>query len=308
MLAEILQDLRLKDGTYGRCELDAPWGISFAPQAQARFHFVAAGACALRDPSGRWRALDEGDLVLLPHGKGHELASKPRGRSKPLETMPLEEIGDRTYCIRAGGHGAHTTLVCCSVTFGQAMDPILPLMPPVLLLRKAMQHDPTLSRVLDAMAEEVGASRVGSSTIMVRLADVLVTSVIRDWAESQGDDARGWLAGARDRRVGRVLAAIHREPERAWSLDALSRVASTSRSVFSERFAAVVGIPPARYVARWRMHLACEWLREGKVTVAEAAARLGYDSEAAFSRAFKRHAGRPPSAVRREGRAGQVRT
>lgn len=301
-LAEVLQDLRIVDGSYGRCELVAPWGLSFQTQVQARFHLVVAGRCALREPSGRWRWLETGDAVVVPRGTLHRLASKPNGRTRPLEDYPLDEIGDRAYEVHVGRGTPSTVLVCCSVTFGEVgMAPLLAIMPPVLLLRGASQRDPLLRAIVDAMTEEVRTKRVGAATIMVRLADVMITRVIREWAESRHADTRGWLAAIRDPRIGRVLAAIHERPGDSWSLASLAKTARMSRSVLAERFAAIVGTSPARYLTRWRMHLACGWLRRDRTSVAEAAARLGYGSEAAFSRAFKRYAGRPPSAMRRQG-------
>ncbi|WP_437826459.1 AraC family transcriptional regulator [Sorangium sp. So ce1153] len=152
------------------------------------------------------------------------------------------------------------------------------------------------------MADEVLRRRIGAATVMTRLADVVITRVVRAWVESRTEDTEGWLAAIRDPQIGRALAAIHRRPGEPWSVESLADVARMSRSIFSERFAAVVGVPPARCLARWRMHVASGWLRDDRVTVAEAAVRLGYDSEAAFSRAFKRFSGVPPSALRRQGR------
>jgi len=131
---------------------------------------------------------------------------------------------------------------------------------------------------------------------MARLADAILTRVIRGWVEARAGETTGWLAAIRDPQIGGALAAIHRRPEHAWSVTALAEVAGMSRSLFSERFTAVVGSSPAHYVARWRMHLAQTWLRAGRVS--EVAARLGYQSEAAFSRAFKRAVGRAPSTLR----------
>ncbi|XXY51335.1 AraC family transcriptional regulator [Sorangium sp. So ce269] len=302
-LSEVLQDLRLSEGTYGRCELKRPWGIDLPPVAQARFHFVVSGVCWLRAPKRGWLELHAGDVALLPHGTGHAIADRARGRVKPLEEMPLEEIGDRAYEMRAGGAGARTILVCCSVGFAQpAVNPLLELMPPLLLVRGGGAEDAVLPVLLDAMADEVLRRRVGAATVMTRLADVVITRVVRAWVESRTEDTEGWLAAIRDPQIGRALAAIHRRPGEPWSVESLADVARMSRSIFSERFAAVVGVPPARYLARWRMHVASGWLRDDRVTVAEAAVRLGYDSEAAFSRAFKRFSGVPPSALRRQGR------
>ena len=143
------------------------------------------------------------------------------------------------------------------------------------------------------------AQRIGGSTILARLADVVVARLVRTWAESRRDDTRGWLAVIRDPSIGRALAAVHRRPGDAWSVETLADAAALSRSTFSDRFRSVMGVPPAQYLARWRMHLACAWLQDDRLTVAEVSSRLGYDSEPSFSRAFKRLVGLPPSAVRR---------
>jgi AraC-like DNA-binding protein len=306
-LSEVLQDFRIAANSYGRCELRRPWGISFPPQPQARFHFVVSGGCWLRPPKRAWQELHAGDVVLLPRGAGHALASDPRSTLRPLEQMPLEEIGERTYRLHAGGSGAATVLVCCSVGFAEpAAHPLLELMPPLLLLRGGALTDPLLPTLLDAMASEVQEPRIGAATLMARLADVVILRVVRSWVESRAEDAGGWLAAMRDERIGRALAAIHQRPGEPWSVESLAAVAGASRSIFSERFSQLVGMSPARYLARWRMHVASGWLENERATVADVAARLGYESEAAFSRAFKRFVGVPPSALRRAAKATPV--
>jgi AraC-like DNA-binding protein len=300
-LSAVLRDLRLSGVGYGRCELTRPWGIDLPREKEvARFHFVAAGSCWLQAPARKWTELGTGDVVLLPHGAGHALASQARGPTTPLDELPREEIGDRTYRVEAGGGGTATLLVCCSVRFEEpAVHPLLELMPPVLHVRAGHTGDAVLPSLLDAMAEEVTTLRVGAATVMTRLADVVITRMLRAWVESRTGDTTGWLAAIRDPRIGRALAAIHQRPGEPWSVESLAEIARVSRSVFSERFTSVVGMSPARYVARWRMHLASVWLEDDRLTVSEAAARLGYESEASFSRAFKRFVGRPPSALRR---------
>ena len=302
-LSDVLQDLRLSGVAYGRCELTRPWGIDFPPQVAARFHFVATGECWLRGPAFGRIHLQSGDVALLPRGAGHALADTIRGRAKLIDDIPLEEIGDRTYRLREGGGGTETLLFCGSVDFEEpAVHPLLELMPPVLLVRDAAAGDTSLPVLLETMASEVRMQRVGAATVLTRLTEVVITRVIRAWAEGRSQDATGWLAAIRDPKIGRALAAIHRRPGERWSVESLADVAQTSRSIFSERFTAVVGVSPARYLARWRMHVASGWLRGERLTVAEVASRLGYDSEASFSRAFKRVLGVPPSEVRRIGR------
>jgi AraC-like DNA-binding protein len=302
-LSEVLQDLRLAGVSYGRCELTRPWGVEFPSDTAARFHFVVAGECWLHTEALGWVALHTGDAVLLPHGARHALADVVEGLTRPLGEYPLEEIGDRTYRLAAGGGGLRTLMVCCSVSFQEpALHPLLELMPAALVVCGAASLDATLPVLLDTMASEVIAQRIGAATVMTRLADVVIARVIRAWVEAQCENTTGWLAAIQDPRVGQALAAIHRRPGEAWSVEALAAIAQTSRSMFSERFTAVVGVPPARYVAHWRMHLASEWLRKDHLTVAETATRLGYESEASFSRAFKRAQGVPPSAHRRASR------
>jgi AraC-like DNA-binding protein len=307
-LSELLQDLRLSGASYGRCELTSPWGIEFPPDQGARFHCVVEGGCGLRLPGETPLWLEAGDVALLPHGAGHALADPPAGPTTPLDALPREEVGESTYRLRTGGGGARSLLICCTVTFDEpSLHPLVELMPRVLLQRRGAAADPSLAIVLDTMAAEVSAQRVGAATVMTRLADVVITRVVRAWVEARPDETTGWLTAMRDPQIGRVLAAIHRRPGQHWTVAALAEVAHLSRSAFSERFVGLVGVPPARYVTRWRMHLASVWLRTDRLTVAEVSARLGYESEAAFSRAFKRLVGVPPSALRQHGSATDVR-
>jgi AraC-like DNA-binding protein len=305
-LSEVLQDLRLSGVSYGHCELTRPWGIEFPPEKAARFHFVIAGESWLRTAALGWIRLQAGDVVLLPQGSAHALADTTHGRLKPLAELPLEEIGDRTYRLTEGGGGSRTIMTCCSVAFEEpALHPLLELMPQVMLVRGAVTEDAALPMLLETMAGEVVAPRVGAATVLARLADVVITRIIRSWVEAQTEAPTGWLAAIRDPKIGRALAAIHRRPGHSWSVEALADVARTSRSIFSERFTAAVGVSPARYLSRWRMHLASVWLRHDRLTVGEVAGRLGYESEASFSRAFKRLLGVPPSALRRVGRGAR---
>lgn len=304
-LSEVLQDLHLGDVSSGYGALAHPWGISFAPQEAARFHFVVSGQCWMESPDGQWVALDAGDAVLLPLGSAHALSSILNGATKPYDEVQCEYIGKTTYRMRDGGDGDATLLFCCSVIFKDpGFRPLLELMPSVLLLRAAAEQDPVLPVLLDTMAAEVRSERMGSATMLSRLADVVIARVVRGWAEDHKEDTTGWLAAIHDPKLGRAVAAIHRNPGRDWSIEALADVACLSRSVFTERFAKLVGVTPARYVTQLRMHLARGWLRGDRDTVAQVAERLGYESEASFSRAFKRHIGVSPSEARRLGQAG----
>jgi AraC-like DNA-binding protein len=148
------------------------------------------------------------------------------------------------------------------------------------------------------MSAEARELRPGGETVITRLADVLVIHAIRSWIAQDGAAQTGWLGALRDKQIGRIVSLIHREPERPWSLESLASEAAMSRSAFAARFTELVGEPAMRYVTRWRMNIALTRLKENKTTVGDLSRRLGYDSEAAFSRAFKRYIGISPGAAR----------
>jgi AraC-like DNA-binding protein len=305
-LSEVLRDLRPSGVSYGHCRLGKPWGVDFPAESTARLHFVVRGESWLRLPKQKAIQLKTGDGALLPKGGVHALADTPQGRTRPLASFPLEEIGDRTFRFAAGGGGSQTLMACCSVDFDEpAMHPLLELMPPLLLVCRATIQDSALPPLLDAMAEEAMSQRVGAATVLARLADVVIVRLIRSWVENRCGDDTGWLAAARDPQIGRALAAIHQRPGYPWSVETLAEAGGLSRSLFSERFTAVMAISPSQYLAKWRMHLASVWLRRDRLSIAEVANRLSYQSEASFSRAFKRLRGVSPSAVR--GRNGSER-
>jgi AraC-like DNA-binding protein len=162
--------------------------------------------------------------------------------------------------------------------------------------------EPSIPSLLESMSREAEMNRVGACGIMARLADVLTATMIRSWVEHGCGEATGWLAALRNHEVGRVLAAVHLDPARHWSVEELASIMGASRSSFAQRFLDIVGETPARYVARTRMQQAHQWLREGQ-RVASIANKLGYDSEASFSRAYKRIIGTPPSFHRLASRA-----
>jgi AraC-like DNA-binding protein/uncharacterized cupin superfamily protein len=300
-LSEILQDLRLAKADYGRSEFTAPWGLHVPHKDGVRFHFIVEGGVTLWQEGHEPIRLDAGDVVLLPHGTAHVMADDERTtRIDPLESIHTELIGDAVYHLSGGGGGKRTLLVCCTIRFeGPTAHPLLELLPDCLVVRKADQSDPSLPKLLDIMAREVSKTRIGTATVMARLADVVVTLIIRAWIETRRSDLQGWLAGVRDPNIGLALAQIHRKPGHPWTVESLASAAGMSRSLFAERFTALMGQTPARYLLQWRIRLATMWIESQRMTVSEAAGRLGYASDAAFSRAFKRVVGTPPSDMRK---------
>jgi AraC-like DNA-binding protein len=300
-IAEILRDLRLEHANYARSELSAPWGIGFTRQEGSCLHFIVSGHCWLRVEND-CTELRAGDLVLLPHGDEHLLCDSLTSPVTPLADIPRMAIGEHTSFLQFGGRGAPSLLVCGCVRFtGPVSHPLLALLPRMLLLRFP-DREPTatsLSSTLSLLSVEASSDRAGSALIMTRLADLLVLQAIRAWLEQNPAHEGGWLAALRDPQIGQALALIHSRGDDPWSVESLAREVNLSRSAFSERFTRLVGVSPMRYLTRWRMQLATTWMREKCLSSSEAAYRLGYSSEAAFSRAFKRHLNVPPGAVRR---------
>jgi AraC-like DNA-binding protein len=301
-LSEVLRDLRISCASYCRTEFRAPWGVAVpAQQRRARFHYVAEGACWLCMPGREPLPLAAGDMVLLPHGGAYALVDQPDTAARAFDVLPREYVGREVFILREGGQGERCAIICTGVEFEESVvHPLLELMPDVLHVRGGAMDDVSLIVMLDAMAAESISPRVGSATVMARLADIVIARLIRAWVERSAEDTCGWLAAVRDPQIGRALALIHRQPEQPWSVASLASAATLSRTLFSERFTSLVGMSPARYVARWRMHLAGIWLGDERLNVGEVATRLGYESEASFSRAFKKFTGVPPGSLRRQ--------
>jgi len=299
LLSEVLQDLRLAHASYGRSELTAPWGIEIPFKEGVRFHFAAEGECWMLSQGQPPTHLECGDVVLLPHGTAHVIADEPGRRPSPIDQLSPALVGNASYQLTTGGGGKRALVVCCTIGFeGPTANPLLSLLPPMLHVRAADHKEAGLAAILEMMAIEVQSRRIGSATIMARLADIVLTQIIRTWVETRDVELTGWLAAIKDPQIGLALACIHRRPGALWDVEMLAESANMSRSKFSERFGELLGTSPARYLLQWRMRLAAAWLRNGHMTIAETAAGLGYQSDASFSRAFKRFMGVSPGAVR----------
>ena len=311
MLTQVLLGLRLDGVEYGRCLMSTPWAIAFPAQREARFHFVANGSCWLRTPGSDWLRLNPGDAVLLPRGSSHTLASATDVPAVDIDSLAREPVSESIYLVRGQGDAGDTTqtaavehsvMFCGTMRFNlDPLHPLLAMMPDVMRAGDLATRDPSVPALLEAMEREVAFDRIGACGILARLADVLAASIIRAWVECGCSDSTGWIAAVHCPRIGKVIAAIHADPQRDWSVPALAEIMGASRSSFAEAFTRTVGESPAKYVAKVKMFQARRWIAQEGMRVAVAADRLGYDSEASFSRAFKRIMGTPPGAVRSSG-------
>ncbi len=301
-LGEALHFLRMTGTFYCRSEMSAPWGLAMpARPGCLSFHVLTTGRCWLEVDGGERAALEPGDLALVPHGRGHRLLSEPGVTAPRVDDLRHEHVSDRYAVLRHGGGGAPTSLVCGAVRFDHpAAHHLIALLPRMIHVQASSSPQTEwLQSTLRLMAAEARELRPGGETVITRLADILVIQAIRSWIERDPAAQTGWLGALQDRQIGRAIAAIHREPARPWTVSTLAAEVGMSRSAFAARFTQLVGEPVMHYLARWRMHVAMNWLREETFGVGEMASRLGYRSEAAFSRAFKRFIGVSPGAARR---------
>lgn len=304
VLSDVLTSIRLGGGVYFRCEMSAPWGMAMPPTSAAEFHVVVRGNCWLRLPDHEdLILLQGGDVVAFPHGGAHGLLDAPHSEERPaaeiIEGQSVENFGPVTH----GGGGLPASILCGYFEYDRdSLHPLVAALPPFIHLHGAGSSDfAWLHTALNFMIHETLAAKPGAEAVVSRLAGVLFVQMVRAYIE-QSDSPPAMLAAIADKQIGRVLALMHKDPARAWTLDTLARSAGMSRSALAARFHQLVGHTPMQYLTMWRMQLARKFLGESSSSTSAIAERVGYQSEAAFSKAFKKAVGTGPGAYRR-GRA-----
>jgi AraC-like DNA-binding protein len=304
VLTDVLETLRARGACYARLAARAPFGVSLAGGSLAAFHLVLEGSCSLAVEGQPGIELHGGDLVAIPHGLSHSITDVPGSATERLRDLLGKERKPGPATLEIGGRGKGTTLICGKIEFERTEGhPLLGALPPVIHLRGGSSAlvewlDPTLRFI----ASEAGSKRPGAQTVVSRLADVLFIQIVRGHLATVDPETSGWLGALGDPQIGAALGLIHESPGNAWTVQSLASSAGMSRSAFASRFARLVGEPPLHYLTRWRMQKAQSLLREGRTSLSDVAARVGYDSEAAFSKAFKRAVGAAPGAYRRRAR------
>jgi len=305
-LSEILKSVRLDGAVYKDAEFTAPWCVQARhgldavrerlPGAESVlfFHFVAEGICRLR-VGDHEEIAQAGDLIVFLQDERQLMGSDLE--LPPTEVEPL--VPPTAVTSRLGGGGERTRLVCGYMGYSRSLcRPLFDVLPPAL--RIPMGDGPAarlLGELLRTGVRESADTRPGAVSLLAKLAELMFVEALRRYVDAL--PARGWLAGLRDPQVGRALGLVHGAPDRSWTVDDLAREVAMSRSAFAERFSERVGEPPMQYLTRWRLALAAQSLRAGNEAITRIAERSGYDSDAAFSRAFKREFGMPPAAWRK---------
>jgi AraC-like DNA-binding protein len=311
-LSEVLKVLHLDSAIFFKARFTAPWCLASPPadsvarrvDAGSRrllfYHYFADGACTVKLDGLPSLQVQAGDIILFPHGDAHTMASTGVAGPGPLldvQTL-LRDTPDE---LQMGGGGAPTRIVCGYLSCDPILcRPLLAALPRVLTVRLRDQRADWLERSFVYAVAEAAASEPGGAGVLAKLSEVLVVETLRRYISGMSDGQTGWLAGLRDRAVGKCLALMHEKPSHPWTLDSLAREAGTSRSVLAERFAHYVGQSPMQYLGKWRMAVASNLLRRSASSLMQIALEVGYETDAAFSRAFKREFGVPPAAWRRE--------
>ena len=324
VLSDLLRAVRLRGAVFYYVEGDDPWVAEapparevislFMPGADAmiEFHGVARGSCWAGITGEPPVHLDEGDVVLFPQGDAHVISSAPgmRARREDLGFAPrpaqlpfaLTADAEGITALRLDGGGRdHTTVVCGFLACdARPFNPLLSSLPRVLRMPGVVSGRATLiAQLLDTAVEESNNRRPGGEAVLERMSEMMFVEVLRRYLDTLPAGQTGWLAGMRDQGVGRALSLLHERPGESWTLETLGEACGLSRSVLYERFTQLLGVPPIQYLAQWRMQLAAGRLRDSDAKVIEIALDVGYESEAAFARAFKRMVGATPGAWRR---------
>lgn len=303
LIDDILATLNLKGALYFRTDFTGAWGVSVPEhKGAARFHLVVQGRCHVRLPSGKTVILGPGDLILIPAGRSHELADDPGRAAPPLETVLSDAgyKGEGALIVGEGDPSASTQMVCGHFTFREGADhPLLRALPDCIVLTAADRaREPLLDDTLRLITQRIFETKPGSMASVVRLTEAAFIELIRTSA-SRGGDLAAIMAAFEDRQIARALKCVHERANMPWTVESLAQEAGMSRSRFAERFRDLLGVAPMAYLSEWRLQKALAMLDETRASVQQIAAEAGYQSPAAFTRAFSGRFGRPPSEYRR---------
>ena len=322
VLSEVLRVVKLDGAVFYNAEFSTPWSIRTPPSSTVApylasaaghviiYHLLTEGRGFAQVEDGERLPLEAGDIVIFPHGDAHIMENGPRTKtvdnSKELERIFSEGL----KLSRMGGGGEITKFVCgymsCEPRLTQV---VLGGLPP--LFKVNIRNDAAgrwLENSIRFSVAEADASRAGSEAVLAKLSEALFVETLRRYVASLAENHTGWLAGARDPQVGKALAMMHRHPARPWTIADLASEAGISRSVLAERFRHYLGEPPMTYLTHWRLQLGAQMLSSTSYSVAQIASEVGYESEPAFNRAFKRDFGNPPARFRSQSKSARNRS
>jgi AraC-like DNA-binding protein len=314
-LSDVLRAIRLTGATFFEVAATGTWVAEqpdpetllpkFLPGAEhlISYHVVTEGRCYASTIDGEPVLLEAGEVVVFTRGDAHVMSSTPGLRTKPYSPDQLDARTRKQlpFSVSYGGPGPIATKLVCGFLAcdAQPFNPLLENLPPVITAGDRGSNSGWLGQFIQLATLESTDRRAGGESVLARLSELMFIEVVRRYLDNLPPEQAGWLAGVRDPFVGKALSLMHGDPARDWTIESLAREVGLSRSVLAERFTDLLAIPPMQYLAKWRMQLASGMLSAGGANIATVAAEIGYGSEAAFSRAFKKMVGVAPSAWRR---------
>jgi AraC-like DNA-binding protein len=312
-LSDVLRVVRLTGGVFLDARFTAPWSLVTSVQPEKMklflapatqiigFHYIVSGHLVVQVVGGPPRALRAGELILLPRNDLHVLGSATDLKPIAANDLVMADSGAGIWRLNHGGGGPEAHIVCGFLGSDSTFNPLIAALPPLLTLNVAATPGGAwIAESFAFAAQHLASGEAGGGAIIARLSELMFVEAVRRYVESLPEQETGWLSGLRDPAVSRALALMHTRPQRDWSAEELARAVNLSRSTFADRFTTLIGQPPMRYLASWRMQVAAHQLRETRRTIAQIAFDVGYESESAFTRAFRREFGRPPATWRRE--------
>ena len=331
VLSDVLRVVRLSGAVFFTAEFSSPWAIespipeklaaAVMPEAECvvLFHILVDGECEVACQGHPLVTMETGDVIVFPRGDQHTMRSHTTEPATPLSSI-FSPVGLKEPAqLSFGGGGRTSRFVCGYLNCDERFSPLVEALPTMLLVRSRGDYSaieaidtsgsrPTvvphgsgtwLGTTLKFTTNEAVAARPGNGAMLGRLTELMFVEILREYMHRLPEHQGGWLGGLNDPHVGKALRLMHANPVRDWTVEDLAREVAVSRSVLAQRFTELVGEAPMRYLANWRMQLAKQMMREGARNIQEVAVRVGYDSEAAFNRAFKRATGSPPAAWRK---------
>jgi AraC family transcriptional regulator, alkane utilization regulator len=331
VLSDVLRVVRLSGAVFFTADFSSPWAVespipemlaaAVMPEAECvvLFHILVEGHCDVECEGHPMTAMESGDVVVFPRGDQHTMRSRGAETPTPLSSIFTPGEHDEPPQLSYGGGGRTSRFVCGYLNCDQRFSPLVEALPTMLLVRSRDDYSaieaidtrgsrPTavpqgsgtwLGTTLKFTISEARAARPGNAAMLGRLTELMFVEILREYMHRLPADQGGWLAAVNDPYVGKALRLMHTNPVHDWTVDELARDVAVSRSVLAQRFTDLVGEAPMRYLANWRMQLAKQMMREGARNIQEVATKVGYDSEAAFNRAFKRATGSPPATWRK---------
>ena len=331
VLSDVLRAVRLCGSVFFTAEFSSPWALDsphpdllatiVMPEAEhvSLFHILMEGQCLVECGPYPRVTMESGDVVVFPHGHSHTMRSEDGAHTTRLDHVLSHPSPNALPQVSFGGGGRRARFICGYLNCNQRFAPLFEALPPVLVVRRRADYgtveavDGTrrdvagvpqesstwLATTLTFTVNEALAARPGNAAMLGRLTELMFVGIIREYMEQLSPNEQGWLAALRDPHVGKALRLIHENPMRQWTVDALAHEVAISRSALALRFTRLLGESPMKYLSGWRMHLAKQMLRDRGDNIQAIAERVGYESEPAFNRAFKKATGCPPATWRR---------